>query len=281
MKPLENCWKKLTNEFPSNMIIRQAIPKDWKDLLDTEIGKPDETFHIQLDSDTEPKLVTKLNCKILYNTLLRRDTGSVDPAYRQKWANTLGFVNWGEMFKNIQKSNVDRKANDLRWIILDRCIPTARRLAGRSQFFNSSTCKACEQYEENLTHLFYLYSSTKKIWSYINTLIRRRFPTYQEYHINFKDILCDFQDHNELRNNPVTGLLRDLGMRNIWQHRNRIIYDDQKLETLSVFKAILRQKVKTEFQIAEVTGKIEPFKKNWAHHNLLTEIQNNGLVLHF
>ena len=64
------------------------------------------------------------------------------------------------------------------------------------------------------------------------------------------------------------------------QHRNRIIYDNQKAETLSVFKAKLRQKVKTEFQIAKVTGKIETFRKNWAHHNLLTEIQNNVLILH-
>ena len=107
MKPSENCWKILTNEFPSNIRpFLEAIPKDWKDLLNTEMGKPDETFYIQLDSDIEPKLVTKLNCKILYNTLLRRDTGSVDHAYRQKWANTLGSVNWGKVFKNIQKSNM-------------------------------------------------------------------------------------------------------------------------------------------------------------------------------
>ena len=51
--------------FKQHATILQAIPKDWKDLLNTETGKPDETFHIQLDSDTEPKLVTKLNCKTI------------------------------------------------------------------------------------------------------------------------------------------------------------------------------------------------------------------------
>ena len=274
---LENTNKRTSKQYAT---IPQAIPKDWKDLLNTETGKPDETFHIQLDSDTEPKLVTKLNCKTIYNILLTRGISSVDHSYRQKWANTLGFVNWGKVFKSTQKSNVDRKANDLRWKILHGCIPTARRLAGKSPLFDSSICKVCEQYEENLTHIFYLCSSAKKIWNYVNTLIRGRFPTYQEYQINFKDILCDIQDHNELRNNPVTGLLRDLGLRHIWQHRNRIIYDNQKSETLSVFKAKLRQKVKTEFQIAKVTGKIETFRKNWAHHNLLTEIQNNVLIVH-
>ena len=131
----------------------ETIPKDWKDLLNTEIGKPDETFRIQVDTDTEPKLVTQLNCETLYNILLREDTSSGDHAYRTKWANTLGPDNWIKIFKNIQKSNADRKANDLRWKILHRCIPTANRLAGRSQFFNTS--KVCEQYEENLTHLFY------------------------------------------------------------------------------------------------------------------------------
>ena len=33
------------------------------------MGKPDETFYIKLDA--EPKLVTTLNCKTLYNALLR------------------------------------------------------------------------------------------------------------------------------------------------------------------------------------------------------------------
>ena len=32
-------------------IILQNIPKDWKDLLNTEIGKPDETFYIKLDAE--------------------------------------------------------------------------------------------------------------------------------------------------------------------------------------------------------------------------------------
>ena len=165
--------------------------------------------------------------------------------------------------------------------ILHRCIPTAKRLAGRSQFFSSSTCKVCGQYEKNLTHLFYLCSSVKKIWNYINTLIRQRFPSYSEYHISLKDILTDFQEHDELRNNPVAGLLRDTRLRHIWQHRNRVVYEDQRTETLCVFKAKLKQKVKTEFQIAKVTGKLGNFKNDWAHHNLLAEIKKKLLILHF
>ena len=121
----------------------------------------------------------------------------------------------------------------------------------------------------------------KKIWNYISSLIRQRFPSYKEYRVGLKDVLCDFPDHDELSNNPVMGLLRDTGLRHIWQHRNRTVYDDIKLATLSVFKAKLKQKVKTEFKIAKTTGKIVTFKKNWAHHNLLIEIQDNLLILHF
>ena len=131
--------------------ILQSIPKGWKDLLNTEIGKPDETFYVKLDA--EPKLVTTLDCKTLYNALLLDETNSVDHSYRQKWANTFG-LDWEKIFKNLQKNNFDGKANDLRWKIIHRCIPTTRRLAGRSPFFNTSTCKVCEKYEENLTHLF-------------------------------------------------------------------------------------------------------------------------------
>ena len=148
--------------FKQHASILEAIPKDWKYLLNTEIGKPDETFYIRVGTDIESKLVTQLNCKTLYNILLTDDPSSIDHAYRAKWTNTLGPVNWMKIFKNIQKNNFDRKANDLRWKILHRCIPTAKRLAGRSQFFSSSTCKVCGQYEENLTHLCYLCSSAKK-----------------------------------------------------------------------------------------------------------------------
>ena len=110
-----------------------------------------------------------------------------------------------------------------------------------------STCNVCEQYEENLTHLFYLCSSAKKVCNHVTTLIRQRFPPYIEYHIGLKDILTDFQDHDELRNNPVTGLLRDTGLRHIWQHRNRVVYDDQRTGTFSALKAKLKKTVKTEF----------------------------------
>ena len=260
--------------------ILESIPRDWKDCLNSETGKPDETFYIQLSTDTKPKLVTELNCNTLYNILLTKDASSVYHTYRPKWASTLGSMNWGKIFKDIQKNNIDRKANDLRWKIPHRCIPTARRLAGRSPFFLTNTCQICKQYEENLTHLFYLCHSAKKIWNYVTTLIRQRFPSYSEYHISFKDILTDFENHDELRN-PVTGLLRDTGLRHIWQYRNQVVYENKTVETLSVFKAKLRQKIKTEFQIAKVTGKIETFRKNWAHHNYLTEIQNNSLILHF
>ena len=168
-------------------IILESIPRDWKDRLNLEIGKPDETFYIQLSTDTKPKLVTELNCNTLYNILLTKDASSVHHIYRPKWANILGSMNWGKIFKDIQKSNIDRKANDLRWKILHRCIPTARILAGRSPFFATNTCQICKQYEENLTHLFYLCHSAKKIWNYVTTLIRQRFPSYREYHISFKD----------------------------------------------------------------------------------------------
>ena len=184
-------------------------------------------------------------------------------------------------FKNIQKNNFDRKANDLRWKILHRCLPTAKRLAGRSPFFPSSTCQVCEKHEENLTHLFFLCTSAKKIWKYITTLIRQRFPTYANYSVTFKDILCDFPDLDELRNNSVARLFRDIGLRHIWQHKNSVVYNDKQPDTLCIFNAKIKQKVKTEFQIAKISGKLEKFQRDRTHHNFLTEIRNGALVMIF
>ena len=225
--------------------------------------------------------MTELTCRWLYTALILDEARSTELSYRQAWGITFGPINWENTFKNIQKNNFDRKANDLRWKILHRCLPTAKRLAGRSPFFPSSTCQVCKKHEENLTHLFFLCPSAKKIWKYITDLIRQRFPTYANYRVTFKDILCDFPDFDELRNVSVARFLRDAGLRHIWQHRNSVVYDDKQPETLCTFKAKVKQKVQTEFKIAKISGKLEQFQRDWTHNNLLTEIRNGVLVLNF
>ena len=262
-------------------MVLNSVPKDWLQILKTETAKPDETFCIKLTPDTKPKKVTELTCRWLYTALILDEARSTEHTYRQAWGTTFGPINWENTFKNLQKNNFDGKANDLRWKILRRCLPTAKRLAGRSPFFPSSTCQVCEKHEENLTHLFFLMPQCKKIWKYITALIRQRFPAYANYSVTFKDILCDFSDHDDLRNSPVARFLRDIGLRHIWQHRNSVVYNDKQPDTLCILKAKVKQKVQTEFQIARISGTLEKFQRDRTHHNLLTEIQNGVLVLNF
>ena len=87
-------------------------------------------------------------------------------------------------------------------------------------------------------------------------------------------MLCNFPDHDELRNSPVTGFLRDIGLRHIWQNRNEIVYDKAKTDSLSIFKAKIKLKIKTEFRIARTTGRMETFEESWTHHSLLASIHN-------
>ena len=79
----------------------------------------------------------------------------------------------------------------------------------------------------------------------------------------------------------VARFLRDIGLRHIWQHRNSVVYNDKKPDTLCILKAKVKQKVETEFQIAKISGTLEKFQQDWTHHNLLTEIRNGVLVLNF
>ena len=144
-------------------MVLNSIPKDWLQILTTEIAKPDESFYIKLTQDTKPKKVTELTCRWLYTALLLDEARSTALSYRQAWGTTFGSINWENTFKNIQKNNFDRKANDLCWKILHRCLSTSNRLAEWSPFFPSSTCQVCEKHEENLTHLFFLCPSATKI----------------------------------------------------------------------------------------------------------------------
>ena len=260
----------------------------YKHLCSSSGSKPVNCFLQDDASAGIQSLQTSIEIKLcqnpgdrLYTALILDEASSTELSYRQTWRITFGPINWESTFKNIQKNNFDRKANDLHWKILHRCIPTAKRLAGRSPYFLSSTCQVCKKYEENLTHLFFLCPSAKKIWKYITALIRQRFPTYANYSVTLKDILCDFPDFDELRNVSVAGFLRDVGLRHICQHRNSVVYDDKQLETLCIFKAKVKQKVQTEFQIAKISGKLEKFQRDWTLDNLLTEIRNGVLVLNF
>ena len=79
----------------------------------------------------------------------------------------------------------------------------------------------------------------------------------------------------------MTGFLRDTGLRHIWQNRNEIIYNKAKTDSLNIFKAKIKLKLKTEFQIAQTTGKMGTFEKSWTHHNLLASVCNKVLTLHF
>ena len=147
-----NDTKKVSEQYSQ---IWQSIPREWRHLLRTMTGKPVDDFLITVKTNTEPKLVSKLNCKAFYNALVEDEAKFLHHDYKGKWVDTLGAVNWEKTFKDLQKSNFDRKANDLRWKIIHRCIPTAHRLAGRSPLFTSSICQVCKKYEENLTHLFF------------------------------------------------------------------------------------------------------------------------------
>ena len=154
------------------------MPTDWLQILKIETAKPDESFCITLTPDTKLKKVTELTCQWLYTALILDEARFTELSYREAWGITFGPINWETTFKNLLKNNFDRKANDLRWKILDRCLQTAKRLSGWSPFFPSSACQVCEKHEENLTHVFFLCPSAKKIWKYITALIRQRFPMY-------------------------------------------------------------------------------------------------------
>ena len=119
-------------------MVLSSIPSDWLQVLKTEIAKPDVTCSMKLTPDTKPNLVTQLTCRWLYTTLLLDEARSTDHCYRQAWGTTFSIINWEKTFKNIQSNNFDHKANDLHWKILHQCLPTAKRLAGRSPFFLSN-----------------------------------------------------------------------------------------------------------------------------------------------
>ena len=145
--------------------ILQALPQNWRRAITTEITKPDHTFYIQDPALKQPTKITTLNCKTFYKMLMYQGMQTITHGYRSKWQNAFGnTINWEKSFRDIQKGKNDRKANDLRWKIVYLCMPTAVRLAGRNTFFDSDICQRCKAYPETISHLFFYYEQSKKIW---------------------------------------------------------------------------------------------------------------------
>ena len=94
--------------------VLNSIPTDWLQILKTETAKPDESSCIKLTPDTKPKKVTELTGRWLYTALILDEARFTELSYRQAWGITFGPINWENIFKNLQKNNFDRKANDFR-----------------------------------------------------------------------------------------------------------------------------------------------------------------------
>ena len=105
-----NNFKKVSKQYSQ---ILGSLPTEWRHLLNTTTDKPDDNFSIRINRNTDPKLVSKLNCKTFYDMLVKDEAKFVYHDYKKKWIDTLGEVNWEKTFKDLQKSNSDRKANDL------------------------------------------------------------------------------------------------------------------------------------------------------------------------
>ena len=72
-------------------MVLHSVPKDWLQILQTEITKPGENFSIKLTPDTKPKRVTELTCRWLYTALLFDEASSTEHSYRQAWEPLLAL----------------------------------------------------------------------------------------------------------------------------------------------------------------------------------------------
>ena len=57
-------------------------------------------------------------------------------------------------------------------------------------------------------------------------------------------------------------------------------YEKEDKDILSIFKARLKQKVKEEYQIHRLEGRLDTFSRDWAHNESLVEIVDGGLVIY-
>lgn len=262
-------------------ILWKAIPADWKIKITRETAQPDETFEIKHESLNKPKNITKMTSKNFYDMLLYEETKSIPQTYRGKWQTGLKTsLDFKKIFTSIYKSKNDRKANDLRWKIIHLAIPTAVALQGKKPEFPTDLCQICKQHKETIPHLFFYCDKAQRIWKYVNKILRKRFPALDKFKLTILEAVFGFLNLPEIESNPIVTILRDLALRTIWTTRNKLVYDEEKSDSLRVFQARLKQRIKSDFLLEQSRRNTTNFEKTWAYSNKIVEIQKEGLVFH-
>ena len=229
-----------------------AIPVPWKHKLLHRVNTGNTNFRNNMDK----LLAFRKVCKESYVIFLEKvSSNQVQLGAILKWENVLllpgNSIEISEIFNNIYKSTRSRKLQACQFQVLHRSLVTNADLL-KWKLKESDLCTFCNNHPETLQHLFLECTVTSILWQNIKSWLSRK--TGLTIIIRNEDIILGFKDEQFL--------LYDL----IFTVAKQYIYNSRCIEkqpSFIEFLYLLRNVKNTEFQSAEMYGKMTQCEAKW------------------
>ena len=118
------------------------------------------------------------------------------------------------------------------WRVLINKVPTRDNINNRGVRLGSNTCALCAITNETVSHLFFTCKVTTRIWQLCDSWIGRSFVYHNSAGIYFSqfELIGLGNKHNNVWRCMWLAIVWD-----IWNHRNKVIFRNAKVEAEEVF----------------------------------------------
>ena len=220
---------KLKSAIPDGLLIDIADTSA-QNLAETDNEHLLHTFYQISVGCSKP--LARLTNKDVYNMfLLHKSTDMKSKIY---WKHKLddNSVNFDLWFRcNFTSSIIPRKCLDFNWKIFHGKVSTEVQL--QKMKLSNGMCCLCKKEFENLEHLLIKCEETKTIWTHIEQMLCQ--ISERKILVNMKLIFGGTLSQDDFTC-EIIDLILSITRFMIWKRRNRMKYDNEKMDSLSCFK---------------------------------------------
>ena len=242
-----------------------SIPQDWKKIVNSET----QTFnhlnypYMTMTSDNKQLPIHKFTTKLFYQKLLQLNTRQVDPKYR-RWE-TEGGLNmtpkkWSKAFHSLHSSQTNNKIYNIQWKLLHLSLPTRETLKNINTV-KENQCQRCNVASESHLHWFYSCPDTAKVRHFLILLLNKLYPKLSPI-LDSPALILFGMEHCGYSNTPIGRICVEEFISSIYYCRNKVLFDNESIDSLIFFKGKLRIKIFYEYCVAKATGKLADFLTN-------------------
>ena len=181
--------------------------------------------------------ITDTNAKFIYRNLVLRQF--TKPAVQDVWQNIIHIssnLEWDKIWNNIWKNFLmDSEDNNFLYKLRFRILPT-RNILHKTGKINDVKCPLCNTENETQEHFFIYCSRTLNAWIYIEHLLKKLTKNKFFYLNDCNRILG-------LNLKPVQGIIVCKMLREIWNSRCKIIFDNhyKNMDLVAQFKQNMKR----------------------------------------